>query len=73
MEPIDPLKESKAHVDQLDSLLRSPQEIAAARGRDYEEILDEIQQAEEMSRKRGLSRGQVNTALASNPATIEDE
>jgi lambda family phage portal protein len=73
MEPIDPLKESKAHVDQLDSLLRSPQEIAAARGRDYEEILDEIQQAEEMSKKRGLSRGQVNTALASNPATIEDE
>jgi lambda family phage portal protein len=73
MEPIDPLKESKAHVDQLDSLLRSPQEIAAARGRDYEEILDEIQQAEEMSKKRGLSRGQVNTALASNPATIEEE
>jgi lambda family phage portal protein len=26
MEPIDPLKESKAHVDQLDSLLRSPRD-----------------------------------------------
>jgi hypothetical protein len=35
--------------------------------------LDEIQQAEEMAKKRGLSRGEVNTALASNPATIEDE
>jgi lambda family phage portal protein len=73
MEPIDPLKESKAHVEQLDSLLRSPQEIAAARGRDYEEILDEIQQAEEMAKKRGLSRADVSAALASNPAAIEDE
>jgi hypothetical protein len=35
--------------------------------------LDEIRAAEEMAKKRGLSRGQVNTALASNPATIEDE
>lgn len=73
MEPIDPLKESKAHTDQLESLLRSPQEIAAARGRDYEEILDEIKEADAMAQKRGLSRGEVNTSLASNPATIEDE
>ena len=73
MEPIDPLKESKAHVEQLDSLLRSPQEIAAARGRDYEEILDEIEQAEDMAKKRGLSRAEVSTAMASNPATIEED
>ncbi len=73
MEPIDPLKESKAHTDQLDSLLRSPQEIAAARGRDYEEILDEIEEADAMAKKRGLSRGDVDTTLASNPATIEED
>lgn len=73
MESIDPLKESKAHVDQLNSLLRSPQEIAAARGRDYEELLDEILEAEGMIAERGLSRGEVSTALASNPATIGDD
>jgi len=73
MEPIDPLKEAKAQSDQLSSLLRSPQEIAAARGRDYEELLDEIQEAEEMIAERGLSRGEVSTALAVNPAAIEEE
>lgn len=71
MEPIDPLKESKAHVDQLNSLLRSPQEIAAARGRDYEELLDEILEAERMIADRGLSRSEISTALAGNPAAIE--
>jgi lambda family phage portal protein len=73
MESIDPLKETKAHVDQLESLLRSPQEIAAARGRDYEELLDEIKEAEGMIAERGLSRGEVSTALAGNPAVIEEE
>lgn len=73
MESIDPLKETKAHVDQLESLLRSPQEIAAARGRDYEELLDEIKEAESMIAERGLSRGEVSTALAANPAVIEEE
>ena len=60
-------------MDQLSSLLRSPQEIAAARGRDYEELLDEILEAERMIADRGLSRGEVSTALAGNPAAIEDE
>ncbi len=73
MESIDPLKESKAHVDQLNSLLRSPQEIAAARGRDYEELLDEILESERMIADRGLSRGEVSTALVGNPAAIEEE
>lgn len=73
MESIDPLKETKAHVDQLESLLRSPQEIAAARGRDYEELLDEIKEAASMIAERGLSRGEVSTALAGNPAVIEEE
>lgn len=73
MEPIDPQRETKAHVDQLQSLLRSPQEIAAARGRDYEELLDEIAEAERMITERGLSRGEVSTALAGNPAAIEEQ
>lgn len=60
-------------MDQLNSLLRSPQEIAAARGRDYEELLDEIAEAERMIAERGLARGEVSTALAANPAAIEEQ
>lgn len=73
MEPIDPLKEAKAHVDQLSSLLRSPQEIVAARGRDFEEVLDEIQEAERLMTERGLTRTDISTALAGNPAAIEEQ
>lgn len=73
MESIDPLRETKAHIDQLSSLLRSPQEIAAARGRDLEEILDEIQESQRMVSERGLSRSEVSTALAGNPAAVAKE
>lgn len=73
MESIDPLRETKAHVDQLCNLLRSPQEIAAARGRDLEEILDEIKEAERMISERGLSLSEVSTALAGNPAAVAKE
>lgn len=73
MESIDPYKETKANVDQLNYLLRSPQELAASRGRDFEELLDEIQEADRMMADRGLSRTDVATPLATNPAAIEDE
>jgi lambda family phage portal protein len=68
--PVDPLKESKADRDQMDGLLRSPQEICAARGRDYEEVLDEIAKARSMQDARNLTPADVSTATASNPATI---
>lgn len=70
MAPVDPLKESKADRDQMDGLLRSPQEICAARGRDYEEVLDEIAAAKEMQDARNLAPQDVSTATASNPAAI---
>ena len=35
--------------------------------------LDEIKEAESMIAERGLSRGEVSTALAGNPAVIEEE
>lgn len=67
MEPVDPLRESKANRDDIDAGLRSPQEIVARRGRDYEEVLDELAEAKEMAEERGLSFDAGDTALASNP------
>lgn len=70
MEPIDPLRESKANNDEMTSGTRSPQEIVAKRGRDLEEIYDELAEAREMAEERGLKLGDVSTSLANNPAAL---
>ena len=71
MESVDPLRETKAKIDEVNSGLRSPQEIVKARGRDLEEIYKEIKQAEEMASELELNFAQVSTALANNPAAID--
>jgi lambda family phage portal protein len=73
MASIDPLKESKAHATYMDSLLFSPQEICAARGRDYENVLDEIQTAKKMQADRGIQPEEVSTALANSPSALDPE
>lgn len=71
VESIDPLREGKAYIDQINSLLRSPQEITASRGRDYEEVLNEIAEAKRMADARGLSPVDVKTALAQAPSAVD--
>jgi len=70
MESIDPLRETKAHVDQINALLRSPQEIVRARGRELDDVLREIKEATDMASGMGLSLGTIDTSLANNPAAI---
>jgi lambda family phage portal protein len=70
MEPVDPLRESKANRDDMGAGIRSPQEIVAKRGRDLEEVYDELAEAKEMADERGLTLEMVSTALASNPAAL---
>lgn len=70
MESIDPLREGKAWIEQIRATLRSPQEVTAARGRDYEEVLDEIAEAKNMAEERGLTWEDVSTALKQNPAAL---
>lgn len=71
VESIDPLREGKAYIDQINSLLRSPQEITASRGRDYEEVLNEIAEAKRMADARGLAPADVKTALANAPSAVD--
>lgn len=70
MESPDPLREGKAWIEQIKYCLRSPQEIAAARGRNLEDILDEIQEANRMMNERGLSPSDISSALKQNPAAL---
>lgn len=70
---VDPLKESKAERDQIDGTLRSEMEVCAARGRDYEDVLDELALGKQMREARNLTVEDVSTALAGNPAAITDE
>jgi len=75
MESIDISREAKAQVDQIAAGLRSPQEIAAARGRDLEEVYREIKEARDLAETMGLAfdLSAVSTALADNPAALEGQ
>ena len=77
MESIDPLRETKARVDEIKTGLRSPQEVVKARGRDLEDVYDEISTAKAMAEERGLNFQDVSTTVHNNPAEItggdEDE
>jgi lambda family phage portal protein len=71
VESIDPLREGKAWIEQINSNLRSPQEITAARGRDYEDVLNELAEAKRMAADRDLSPLEISTALKTNPAAVD--
>jgi lambda family phage portal protein len=73
MEPVDPLREGKAQVDQVNATLRSPQEIVKARGRDYEDVLKEIKRANELKKKYKLDSVNPSTSTANNPAAVEKQ
>ena len=75
MESIDPARESKAMIDQIKAGLRSPQEIAAARGRDLEDIYRETKEAQDLAAEFGINLDltAISTALANNPAAIEQQ
>lgn len=74
MESIDPLRETKAKVDEMNTGIRSPQEIVKARGRDLEDVYNEIAEAKAMADELGLDFSKdTNTALANNPAAVDGE
>ena len=73
MESVDPLREGKAQVEQIQNLLRSPQETCRARGRDLENVLDELKEFKLMCQERDLDVQETSTAMAQNPAALGAE
>ena len=71
---LDPLRETKAHTEQMRALTKSPQEICAERGRDFEDVLEEISQARGLAQEHGLDLfdllGMSSTAVKTNPAAL---
>jgi lambda family phage portal protein len=78
MESTDMLRDTKALLDQMKSGLRDPQEIAAARGKDLDDILDNLQEFVEDLKERGLDfvLGNIDgmfNAVANNPAAVDPD
>ncbi|MBD8896209.1 phage portal protein [Desulfovibrio desulfuricans] len=72
-EPVDPLKEINAFKLEWALKTRSPQEYVALRGRDFEELLDECKQAQEMAAERGLTVDDVIAQTKTNPAALMED
>ncbi len=73
MEAVDPLREAKSQIEAISYGLKSPQEVARERGRDLEDIYDEIKAAKEMATEMGLEFASAKTSVKSNPAAILQE
>lgn len=73
MEHVDPLRETKGLISEMEAGLRSPQEITLARGKDYETLIQEIKRAKELLKDAGLEFGTPSTSVANNPAALEGQ
>lgn len=63
---VDPLKQAKSDELELDMGVGTLEDSAARRGRDYEEVMDQLKREKEMLKDRGLERGDVRGFMASD-------
>jgi len=73
MDAVDPLREAKSQIEAISYGLKSPQEVARERGKDLEEIYEEIQAAQALAKEMGLVFNAAGTSAKSNPAAIMKE
>lgn len=64
---VDPLRDIQANVAAIDARLKSPQDVAAEMGEDYEDVLTAIKAAQDLRAKLGVK--DAATAPAPAPAT----
>ena len=60
---VDPVKEGQAAQIRMDSLLSTLEEECAEQGRDYEEVLDQVQRENLMLKERGLTRATLTAKV----------
>lgn len=72
-ESVDPLRETKSDIEQIENMLSSPQRVLARKGVLLEDILEENKAAKEMIEDAGLCCEDVSTALANNPAALDPD
>lgn len=70
VEPLDLLRESRGQIDLVDNLLYSPQELITGRGRDPEDVLNEIAEFNAAASQRSLDKAKTSKAVQTNPAAV---
>jgi lambda family phage portal protein len=73
MEAVDPLREAKSQIEAISYGLKSPQEVARERGRDLEDIYEEIKAAKELAKEMDLTFEPARKADKNNPTAIMEE
>ena len=68
----DPQKESAAHTMQLDNRTISRTEICADRGREFSDVLDELEREEKEMQKRGITPGNADKAVQAAAAVPQE-
>ena len=71
IESVDLLRDAKGYAALIKLGAATPQQFSAMRGFDFEQNLDDIEEAVAMAEMRDLTLGEVGAALASNPAAQE--
>ena len=70
MDAVDPLREAKSQIEAISYGLKSPQEVARERGKDLQDVYNEIKAAQEMAKEMGLTFETAGTTVKTNPAAI---
>lgn len=73
MDAVDPLREAKSQIEAISYGLKSPQEVARERGKDLEDIYEEIKAAQEMAKEMDLTFESADTSMKNNPSAIIGE
>lgn len=73
LESPDRQKDVKADADEIRLGVNSPQRICASRGVVFEEMLDEIAEAQKKAAERGVTLGDVVSYMKNNPAALEEQ
>lgn len=66
---VNPKDDAAANEKDMQNLVKSPQEVAAERGRNLEEIFDEFQEARALAKARGID---LDAALKPGKATLAE-
>lgn len=73
MESADPLREVRAHSEEIKQGTRSPQEICRVRGRDFSEVVNEIAEAKAYMESKGLTMADFETGVKTSPSALMEE
>jgi len=75
MPSVDPLREGKADIQDIQAGLKSPQEVIKGRGGDPDTVLAQCEEWKRKCDEKGLvfETGMIDTAMESHPASITGE